>query len=383
MRILHFNHTFFARSETFIRRFVEKSALFSVCSVAGGKIENISEAAENGISYFQLPKKFYSRKNLNGAMRFLHEKMSGELYREKAFARYISTFNPNIVHCHFGPNGISFMEILEKFDLDYPFVTTFYGFDASSLPREDVDYKEKLSKLWEKGTAFLGEGPAMAEKIIALGAPEAKVYVNPLLIPTEVYPQKKQFRNEKAPVRFLMIGRFVEKKGFHLFLQALGEVQHQLPPFEVNIIGYGEMEATYREIADSYNLSDVVHFLGGKDHEEVLQALVTHDFFVHPSLTAANGDSEGGAPTIIIEAQAVGIPVITSDHADIPFVMGYHDFLCKENDLLSLQKVILQAVTFSNWKNLVERGREEVVAQHSFQNNITYEKVLNGLLVTN
>jgi len=384
MQILHFNHTFFARSETFIRRFVEKSASFSSCAVAGGKIEsNLKQSSGQNIPSFQLPKKFYTRKSLRGAMRFFHEKMSGQLYREKAFAEYLKSFEPDMVHCHFGTNGVYFMEILEKFNLDYSFATTFYGFDASSLPIEDEVYREKLPGLWKKGAAFFAEGPAMAEKIIALGAPEAKVHINPLLIPVEEYPQKQHFRKAEEPIRFLMIGRFVEKKGFHLFLQALGKVKEQLPPFEVNIVGYGEMEETYKEIASTQGMADVVHFLGGKDHNEVLEALVIHDFFVHPSLTAANGDSEGGAPTIILEAQTVGIPVITSNHADIPFIMGYHDFLCKENDLQSLQKVIQEAVAYSGWKERIEKGREKVISQHSYSNNTKYEELITNFLVAN
>ncbi|NIP81231.1 MAG: glycosyltransferase, partial [Gemmatimonadetes bacterium] len=37
---------------------------------------------------------------------------------------------------------------------------------------------------------------------------------------------------------------------------------------------------------------------------------------------AANGDGEGGAPTTLLEAQAVGLPVVASRHADIPWVVA-------------------------------------------------------------
>jgi colanic acid/amylovoran biosynthesis glycosyltransferase len=43
---------------------------------------------------------------------------------------------------------------------------------------------------------------------------------------------------------------------------------------------------------------------------------------LHPSRTAANGDSEGGAPVTLFESQWLGIPALVSDHDDLPFVVG-------------------------------------------------------------
>ena len=272
-----------------------------------------------------------------------------------------------------------FNQISKKFDLSYPFVTTFYGYDASSLPKEDTIYAKNLNSLWKNGAAFLAEGPALAQRLVDLGADSRKVKVNPLLINLRHYPIKKKYRNAQDPIRFLMVGRFVEKKGFHLFLELLGSIKDLLPRFEVNMIGYGSLEEQYRNIIKRCYLSDYVNILGGKDHGEVINALFEHDFFVHPSYTAQNGDSEGGAPTILIEAQAVGIPIITSDHADIPYIMGYHNFLAKENDLFSLREYVLKSITYSDWPSLAKVGRNKVLSQHDLQTSTVYPSILNGI----
>jgi colanic acid/amylovoran biosynthesis glycosyltransferase len=41
---------------------------------------------------------------------------------------------------------------------------------------------------------------------------------------------------------------------------------------------------------------------------------------LYPSRAAPNGDSEGGAPVTLIEAQWAGVPSVVSDHDDLPFV---------------------------------------------------------------
>ena len=53
-----------------------------------------------------------------------------------------------------------------------------------------------------------------------------------------------------------------------------------------------------------------------------------------------NGDTEAGAPVAILEAQATGLPVISSYHADIPEVVvdGKSALLAPERDAETLAK---------------------------------------------
>jgi hypothetical protein len=57
--------------------------------------------------------------------------------------------------------------------------------------------------------------------------------------------------------------------------------------------------------------------------------------FILSNITALNGDTEGGAPVAILEAQATGLPVISSYHADIPeaVVGGKSALLAPERDV--------------------------------------------------
>ena len=196
-----------------------------------------------------------------------------------------------------------------------------------------------------------------------------------------MYGRKYPVKNErppddKTPIRFLLIGRFVEKKGFHLFLEAIGRIKDELPAFKIILIGSGPLEETYRSIIERYKLEALVSFEGMKKLSECMQYMLECDVLVQSSVTASNGDSEGGAPTILIEAQMTGIPVIASTHADIPFVMGYHDFLAKEGDVADLSRVIRSFMHSNNLSEKIRMGRKKAAEQHDMNVCKTYQELL-------
>jgi colanic acid/amylovoran biosynthesis glycosyltransferase len=275
------------------------------------------------------------------------------------------------------------MEFNRKFNDKTPYVTSFYGYDISSQPFLDKKYRSKLNELWKAGTGFFAEGPELLKKIVALDCASSKCLVNPLLIPVEDYPVKENYRSPGEPVRFLFIGRFIEKKGLQIFLQAIGLIKERVGKFTIDIIGSGPYQEIYDQIIAEHALGSAIKWHGMVKHSEIIPMMKNYDFLVHPSLTAKDNDSEGGAPTIIIEAQAIGLPVITSDHADIPYVMGYHDFLSKEGSKGSLAAMIQQILNSDDLEFYVGKGKEKVHYQHNLKSSNIYEDNLKKLVTQN
>ena len=88
-----------------------------------------------------------------------------------------------------------------------------------------------------------------------------------------------------------------------------------------------------------------------------------HHIFLSPSVTARDGDSEGGAPIAILEAEASGMPVVSTRHADIPEIV-----VANESALLSAERDV-EALTANlerllkdpdQWPAMGERGRRHV-----------------------
>lgn len=380
MRVLHFTESFSQPTETFIKRYVEKSLQFAEVGVASYHLQNIDDELKRKLNLFEITNRLYTRKSIAGATRYIYENLSGMRLWYQQLDKAIKSFKPDIIHCHFGNAGIAMMNFCNKFKIATPYVTSFYGYDISSLPVTDKRYRRNLDKLWTKAPAFFAEGPELAKKGIALGCEPSKWFINPLLIPVEDYPVKQQYRNTAEPVRFLFVGRFIEKKGLHLFLKAIGQLKQSLTDFTIDIVGSGPYKEQYDEIISENNLTDHVKWLGILKHHEIINMMKDYDFLVHPSLTAKDNDSEGGAPTIIIEAQAVGLPVITSDHADIPYVMGYYDFMAKENDIFSLTVNLKNIIECKDIQDIAKKGTEKALYQHGLIQNDLYESNLRKII---
>jgi colanic acid/amylovoran biosynthesis glycosyltransferase len=82
-----------------------------------------------------------------------------------------------------------------------------------------------------------------------------------------------------------------------------------------------EEEILIRQILAKYGLDGCVRMLGFQPHSVLWAEAYRHHVFLSPSVTAADGDTEGGAPVSIIEMAASGMPVISTTHCDIPEVL--------------------------------------------------------------
>jgi colanic acid/amylovoran biosynthesis glycosyltransferase len=380
MRALHFIDYFTQPTQTFIKRYVQKTMQFADVAIASFDFYDVPDDIAGKVTLHQIKNPQFSRKNLPGLKRYLLEKLTGEQFWYKQLNEIINDFKPDIIHCHFGTMGVMMTEFEDKYPLKMPYVTTIYAYDITSLPIANKKYREGLNKLWIKGDCFFAEGPALLKKFMAYGCPEAKGLINPLLIPVKEYPVKTEYRGMNDPIKFLFIGRFMEKKGFHVFLEAIGQLQHKINKFSIDIIGDGAMSEDYKKIAAKHGLEPFIKWHGMVKHDNIIPTIKDYDFLVHSSLTAKDGDDEGGSATIIIEALAVGLPIITTQHADIPYVMGYHDFLAEENDLESLIDVIQRIITCDNIQHYTKLGMEKVYELHDLEKNTSYEANLTSLI---
>lgn len=288
-----------------------------------------------------------------------------------------------LFHAHFGPTGYGLLEIKEKLGL--PLITTFYGYDMSKLPR-NIEWKEKYKELFEKGDLFLVEGSNMKRELISLGCPKAKIKIQHIAIDTNQFDFRKRVPKFNSKVILLFCGRFSEKKGLIYALMAFKEVIPRFPNIEFRIIGDGELRPTIEKYINANGLKSNVKILGMQPHHVVIKEMGHADIFIQPSITAKNGDTEGGAPTIILEAQAAGVPVLSTYHADIPEVVipGKSALLSKEKDWQGLAHNLLYLLENQDrWAEMSKYGRQRVEAEYNIFNEVkSLEKIYSQILLS-
>jgi len=296
-------------------------------------------------------------------------------------ASIIKRKNVKAIHAHFGPLGFSYLPL--SLSLKIPLIVNFYGYDLS---REDVisENREAYAELFEHAAKFLVEGPSMQKKLTSIGCPDKKISIQRIAINLENYKFKVRSWDSKKPVRLLFVGRFVEKKGLEFALRALARIKKDFV-FRFRIIGGGELEEELHSLASTLGFDKEIEWIGMRTHRNVIEEINNCDILVQPSVTARNGDSEGGAPTIIIEAQACGVPVISTTHADIPYVTvnTKSALLSPERDVEHLERNIRCLLDASSvWAEMGTLGRKHVECHHDVKKEVIsledlYMEVIN------
>ncbi len=176
-----------------------------------------------------------------------------------------------------------------------------------------------------------------ADRLVALGAPPQRVEVLHSGIHVAATPYRAPVRADREVPHVVMVGRLVEKKGFGPTLEALARVAGSGVEFRVSLVGDGPLRGELEESCERLGLSGQVTFLGARTQEEVMALLAQAHLFAAPSVTGRDGDEEG-IPTTLMEAMAVGLPVVATRHAGIPELVedGVCGLLVGERDVDAL-----------------------------------------------
>lgn len=264
-------------------------------------------------------------------------RLEGALYSitsvNPSFSRQIRDGGYDLIHAHFGTGSIYALRYQRQSKL--PLVVTFHGYDVPLLltPRRfwpgHWRYWLASGMMRRRTSLFLAASGELAQLLIQLGAPEERVKVWRLGIPIHP-PCDGALRTGR---RILMIGRFVEKKGFEYGIRAFAALQHDHPGLELGIVGDGPLEGDLRRLVVRLGMKDAVRFHGVLDQRGVAAALERADILFAPSVIARNGDRESGL-LVAKEAAAMGLPVIGTWHGGIPEIIddGVTGFLVPERN---------------------------------------------------
>lgn len=285
----------------------------------------------------------------------------------------VQNIKPNLIHSHFGDNGWSYSKLASKHRLTH--LVSFYGYDVNMIPNRGSRWKAHYQDMFSLVDGVLCEGPYMADSILRLGCPRNKILTQRLGIDTKKIPFRSRRRDLSKKLQFLIVGTFREKKGIPFALEALSVLKKRNFNFDVTIIGDATAEKRDRkekkrilETIQRIKLENQIKFLGFQDHVSILKAFNRHDFLLSPSISAPNGDTEGGAPIAIIEAAASGMPVISTLHCDIPNVLGplNKSFLVGERDVEGLAHSIERMIE-ADWSKIGLDNRSFIERKHDIE----------------
>ena len=167
------------------------------------------------------------------------------------------------------------------------------------------------------------------------------------------------------------VGQLKEKKGFQYLLQACQILISKNYIFTCQIIGEGNLRLELERQIHEFSLENFVTLRGALPHESVIQEYQHSTMFVLPCITGSDGDRDG-IPNVILEAMAMQLPVISTQHSGIPEVIksGVNGLLVPPADAQSLANAIATLIDDPFLRiQLGRRGRQTVTRQFNAMQN--------------
>ncbi len=217
------------------------------------------------------------------------------------------------IHAHWGTIPATSAWIVAAINSsDFTFTTHAWDiFKADNLFEHKIHASKSLITISEFNKKYI------LNKYKGVDPEEIKVLY--LGIDLNQFNPQKTAKNQ--PFTILSIGRMVEKKGFHYLLEAVKILKDKNIPIKCQIIYVdGPYNNVIFDICRDLKLDDTVEFHKDIPQEKIVDYYNAADCFALPCVIAEDGDIDG-IPTVILEALAMELPVVSTDISGIPEVV--------------------------------------------------------------
>ncbi|NWG71979.1 MAG: glycosyltransferase [Parvularculaceae bacterium] len=161
--------------------------------------------------------------------------------------------------------------------------------------------------------------------------------------------------------RFCSVGRLSAQKGQVTLVEAAAILRRKGVRFSILLVGDGEMRRDIENAARRLGVSDCIEFAGWRTPAEVRRAIESCRAFVLPSYAE-------GLPVSIMEAFALGRPVISTYVAGVPELVapGVNGWLAPAGDAEALAAAMAEALALDEAaaRRMGAEGRARVLALH-------------------
>ncbi|KXK03962.1 MAG: putative glycosyl transferase, group 1 [Nitrospira sp. OLB3] len=273
----------------------------------------------------------------------------------------VQRFAPDILFAHFAGTRTN-LAVFHSLLSGLP-----YGFKMHAA---DVFTRVGLLRLKCKHAAWIGTISNFNLTFLKRVNPEvdfSKLNIHKCGLPLDRFayaPKEKP----SVPRRMVAVGRMVRTKGFDALVKASHELRQRGIDHNLTIIGDGPQRPELERLIESLGLHDTVRLPGYCSPREVQTALAKADAFVLPVGWDPILKIPEGVPVALMEAMAVGIPVVSGRTAGIPELIadGITGFLANPGDPSDLAEVVARLFSLSNEDrgSLTLAARQKIVSEH-------------------
>jgi glycosyltransferase involved in cell wall biosynthesis len=255
----------------------------------------------------------------------------------KQLSAFFKSKNIQTVLANYGVLSVNLLEACRKNNIQL--FVHFHGFDASH--RGTIEqFKNGYLSVFQYCNKIVSVSNYMTENLIKTGADANKIINIPYGVNLKNFSGKTVWEDNH---KIYFVGRFTAKKAPDKLILAFQKILGSIPNAQLNLIGEGELFESSKLMVKQLNMDQYVIFHGKQSPEYIINELKKARLFMQHSVVAENGDSEG-TPNTILEASAMGLPIVSTKHAGIKeaVVDGVTGYLVDEHD----------------WENMANRAIE-------------------------
>lgn len=299
---------------------------------------------------------------------------------DQRIIQYIQRHEIQILHAHFAPVAWSYCKLARKSNI--PLVISFYGYDYEYFPKLYPVFNQHYQTLFAIAALILCEGEHGRKILQEKGCASDKIRIAKLGVELNNIQYQERIKNPKE-LRLIQVASFTRKKGHIYTLKAFREALITCPNLSLTLVGNTKEEEVKTQVyhfIHENNLSAKVQLKEFLPYSEVMDELYRHHVFIHPSCYTEDLDCEGGAPIVLLDAQATGMPVISTIHCDIPqeVIHKKTGWLVPEKDVSALSRAIAHFyhMETGELRKYGQRARKHVAEYYDVEENA---KVLESI----
>ncbi len=250
------------------------------------------------------------------------------------------------IHAHFASSATNVARIASRLT-GVPYTFTAH---AKDIFHESVDPQDLSDKLKDAKLAFTVSDYNVNHFTREFSTQSHKVVRLYNGIHLDDFPYDCPKRRSQTVVA---VGRFVEKKGFDVLIDACRILQSKGTKFQCIMIGGGELEPELTDQIKQLGLEENVRIVGPQPQREVKRLVQSAALLAAPCIDGTDGNRDG-LPTVLLEAMALGTPCISTDVTGIPEVVIHEHtgLLVKQRDTealaLGIQRLLDDAMLRSS-----------------------------------
>jgi colanic acid/amylovoran biosynthesis glycosyltransferase len=262
----------------------------------------------------------------------------------------------DIIHCHFGYNGLVGAILRDIGTIQGKVITTFHGTDVTTYLKKEGEQAYDL--LFQYGNIFSPVSELWKRRLIELGC-KGDIIIHRMGIDCNKFTFTARKLRANGVAQIVTIARLAEKKGVEYAIRAVAKLAKSKTNLNYTIVGDGPLKERLQQLIQELNVDSIVTLVGWKQQQEVIEIINNSDIMLAPSVTSKDGDREG-IPVAFMETMAMGLPIISTDHSGIPELIenGVSGFLVPERDVDTLTEKLNYLVENPEvWQKMGIAGR--------------------------